>query len=355
MNNKKIAIVCQYELLPSRIGGMDYFFWAFQKECEQLGISVDWYFPNYASFEEYSSFNIIASKNPEQRIVEGCSFEGKKYEFVITHFVELCTPFFKELKKCSNAQIIAIDHNPRPLNGYPFRKKIVKRIKGILYSKYIDLFIGVSEYTKNEILKDFGKHILNKTKIIYNGVVTANITKRQVRNFEGPSFLVVSHLRESKGIQDLIKAVSLLPEKCKKDLKIDVFGDGPYKTELINLCNDLGVKNNFNFKGSSGDIKKILANYDYLLHPTHMECFSLTILESLTANVPVITTPVGGNEEVITNGVNGVIFPVKDSQMLSQIIEKLFEGQIQIKEDTRELIEKQFSIEQMVQNYISLL
>ena len=63
MNNKKIAIVCQYELLPSRIGGMDYFFWAFQKECEQLGLSVDWYFPNYASFEEYSSFNFLTSSS----------------------------------------------------------------------------------------------------------------------------------------------------------------------------------------------------------------------------------------------------------------------------------------------------
>ena len=32
-----------------------------------------------------------------------------------------------------------------------------------------------------------------------------------------------------------------------------------------------------------------------------MECFSLSILESLAANIPVITTPVGGNLEVVTN------------------------------------------------------
>lgn len=353
MDKKKIAVVCQYELLPSRIGGMDYFFWAFQNECNQFGIEVDWYFPNQGNFGGYSNFTIIADKKPEAKIVENCKFKG--YDVIMTHFVELCTPFFKEVKELSNAKIIAVDHNPRPLNGYPFKKKIIKRIKGILFSKYIDIFIGVSEYTKNEILNDFGNHILNKTKIIYNGVITADITKREVRNFEKPSFLVVSHLRQSKGIQDLIRAVFLLPKEIKKDLKIDVFGDGPYKTELINLCNDLGVKINFNFRGSSRDIKQILANYDYLLHPTHMECFSLTILESLTANVPVITTPVGGNEEVVTNHVNGIIFQVKHSQMLSEIIEKLFKGQIQIKGDTRELIEKQFSIEQMVQNYIDLL
>ncbi|WP_136669293.1 glycosyltransferase family 4 protein [Flavobacterium sp. H122] len=350
---KKIAIVCQYELLPTRIGGMDYFFWAFQKECNRLGIVIDWYFPNQANFGEYAGFNIIAGKNPELKIIENC--KKNEYEIIMTHFVELCTSFFKELKKCSNAQIIAVDHNPRPLNGYPFKKKMIKKIKGILYSKYIDLFIGVSEYTKKEILNDFGKHILNKTKVIYNGVVTTDITKREFRNYTNPSFLVVSHLRESKGIQDLIKAVTALSVETKKDLKIDVYGDGPYKDYLLDLCGKLNVKDNFNFKGSSGDIKRVLADYDYLLHPTHMECFSLTILESLTANVPVITTPVGGNEEVISNTGNGLIFPVQNSQVLSEIIEKLYKGQIQIKEDTRELIEKQFSIEKMVQNYIDLL
>lgn len=353
MDNKKIAIVCQYKLLSSRIGGMDYFFWAFQKGCNQLGIAVDWYFPNQASFGDYSNFAIIADKNPEAKIIENCKSED--YKVIMTHFVELCTPFFKELKKISNAQIIAVDHNPRPLKGYPFKKKILKKIKGILYSSYIDLFIGVSEYTKNELLKDFGKQILKKTRVIYNGVVIDDIVKREIRKHEKPSFLVVSHLRESKGIQDLIKAVALLSDNYKSELAIDVFGDGPYKNELLDLCESLKVRSNFNFKGSSGDIKRILANYDYLIHPTHMECFSLTILESLAANVPVITTPVGGNEEAVKNEVNGIIFPVIDSYVLSQIIEKLYNGQLQIQEDTRELIEKQFSIDKMVQNYISLV
>ena len=48
-----------------------------------------------------------------------------------------------------------------------------------------------------------------------------------------------------------------------------------------------------------------------MLQPTHMECFSLSILESFAANVPVITTNVGGNKEVIDEGENGYIFKAK--------------------------------------------
>ena len=39
-----------------------------------------------------------------------------------------------------------------------------------------------------------------------------------------------------------------------------------------------------------------------------MECFSLSILESLSANIPVITTTVGGNLEVVTHEENGFIY-----------------------------------------------
>lgn len=353
MDNKKIAIVCQYELLPTRIGGMDYFFWAFQKECNRLGIVIDWYFPNQANFGEYDGFNIIADKNPESKIIENC--KENAYEIVITHFVELCTSFFKEVRKYSNAKIIAVDHNPRPLNGYSLKKRLKKRIKGLLYSHYIDLFVGVSKYTKDEIVKDFGSQIAKKSIVIYNGVVYNEIVKKTTFDYFEPKFVVVSHLRQSKGIQDLIEAVALLPKELRQNLTIDIFGDGPYKNDLTRLCEELKVQNNFQFKGSSGEIKKIFCQYDYLLHPTHMECFSLTLLESLAANVPVITTPVGGNQEVITNGDNGFIFKAKDCSALSLIIKKIITGELVIKKDTSSLVQREFSIEKMVQNYMRLL
>jgi glycosyltransferase involved in cell wall biosynthesis len=86
-----------------------------------------------------------------------------------------------------------------------------------------------------------------------------------------------------------------------------------------------------------------------------MECFSLSILESLAANVPVVTTNVGGNEEAITDSVNGYVFNVKDIYALTTILRAVYLGIRKIDLNTREDIEKHFSLKQMVDNHIQLL
>jgi glycosyltransferase involved in cell wall biosynthesis len=355
-NSKKIALLCNYELLPERVGGMDYFFWLFDKRCKENNIHIDWFFSNRSDHGKYIGLTIYdCNYNVENFFIDFCKVNKTGYSYVITHFLELCTPSFYKIKQFSKAKIIAIDHNPRPLNGYSMKKKIEKRIKGILFSRYIDVFIGVSDYTVNEIIKDFGNHLQKKTRTIYNGVIIEDIIERNHRNIVNPLFLVASHLRESKGIQDLIAAVSLLPVEIKNEIRIDLYGDGPYKNNLIEKVNQLNLQNCFTFMGSRSNLKQLFSNYDYMLQPTHMECFSLSILESLAANVPVITTNVGGNEEVINDGENGYIFKAKDIYGLSDILEKVYLGQKKIESNTREAIEDCFSLTKMVANHLALV
>lgn len=357
INAKKIAVLCNYELLPTRVGGMDYFFWLFDKKCKEHSIEVDWFFPNKADHGSYSKLHIIESnyENVETFFVYHCEKHTESYTHIITHFVELCSPVFKKINRISSAKIIAVDHNPRPLNGYPIKKKIAKRVKGFFYSKYIFKFIGVSEYTTKEILSDFGNHLKLKTQTLYNGVLIDDIVKREHRNLETPTFLVASHLRKSKGIQDLIDAIAMLSEDVKSKIVIDIYGDGPYKTVLLEKVAEAKLEENFNFKGSKSNLKDIFHNYDYMLQPTHMECFSLSILESLAANVPVITTNVGGNEEVINHAINGFIFSAKDVKALKELLEELVNGTKKIEVNTRNLIEEHFSLEKMVQNHFQLI
>src|SRR5690606_27975449 len=120
----KIAIICNYELLESRVGGMDYFFWAFHKKCAEKQIAVDWLFPNTASYGDYHLFNIIPSQGTslEHHFIHHIKTQNVEYSHIITHFVELCTSFFKDIKKHQTSKVIAVDHNPRPLNGYPLKK-----------------------------------------------------------------------------------------------------------------------------------------------------------------------------------------------------------------------------------------
>ncbi|GAB1855723.1 hypothetical protein MHTCC0001_05570 [Flavobacteriaceae bacterium MHTCC 0001] len=351
----RVAVICNYKLLPERVGGMDHFFWAFNKKCKENNVEVHWFFPNASNHGDYSNLNIISPDNEiafETFVLN--NIKGK-YKTVFTHFVELCTFFYCQLKKETGACIIAVDHNPRPLKGYPLKKRLKKKLKGFMYTKCINQFIGVSEYTTSEILKDFGSGLRNKTSVIYNGVITDNIEQNIIRNKANPKFLVVSHLRASKGIQDLIDAVNLLSETIKENLKIDIYGEGPYESELKNKVSQFKLETVFNFKGSVSNLNELYCLYDYMLQPTHMECFSLSILESLAANVPVITTNVGGNEEAIKHNENGYIFNAKDIAQLKKIIESVFLGKKQIKTNTRTLIEDSFSIKNMVENYFKLI
>jgi glycosyltransferase involved in cell wall biosynthesis len=353
----KIAVLCNYELLPERVGGMDYFFWNFDKKCKKNNIEVDWFFPNKSNHGNYSNLTIYSSEttNVENNFISFCQQNKTDYTHIITHFVELCTPFFYKIAKLANAKIIAVDHNPRPLNGYSLKKRINKRLKGILFSGYIDLFVGVSDYTVNCILQDFGSHLKSKSQTIYNGVILDTIEFRDTRNVVKPNFLVASHLRESKGIQDLIEAVNSLPTDVKNEIVITIYGDGPYKDKLEAKIEKYALQKCFIVMGSKANLNEIFCQYDYMLQPTHMECFSLSILESLAANVPVITTNVGGNTEVITNAENGYIFEAKDIEALTTLLEDIYLGNKKISINTRELIANSFSLPKMVENHFRLL
>nr|WP_315145701.1 glycosyltransferase family 4 protein [uncultured Flavobacterium sp.] len=353
--NKKIAVVCNYALNPNRIGGMDRFYVAYDQRAKGLGYTIDWYFLNYQPFDFYSELTIFSANNinVESFFLERVQQEHLKYDVLVTHFLALCTSFFKKAKGTGIQQIVAVDHNPRPLEGFPLSKRLKNKIKGVLYSKYINQFIGVSEYTRKHILKDYGFFLDKKTAVIYNGIDTSVFVKRTQENKN--KFVVSSHLRHSKGIQDLIKAVAILEENIKKRIRIDVYGEGPYATELLEMTNTNHLEGIIHFKGGSSRLNELLSQYRYLLQPTYMECFSLSILESLAANVPVITTPVGGNLEIIQYNQNGFIFEPEDYLTLADILKNIVLGNLLIEKDVSLQIEKDFNLEKMVSNHIQLL
>jgi glycosyltransferase involved in cell wall biosynthesis len=125
--------------------------------------------------------------------------------------------------------------------------------------------------------------------------------------------------------------------------------------ELQTMVNALKLEHCFNFKGSTAQLKSLYGNYDYMLQPTHMECFSLSILESLAANVPVITTNVGGNEEAIKNNENGYIFEAGNIKQLSDLLQNVYSGNLKIMTNTRPLIEEHFTIDKMVNEYLKII
>ncbi len=354
-NRKKIAIICNYTLNPNRIGGMDRFYVAYDKKAKVLGYEVDWYFSDGQPFDFFSGLTIYSAMNQnlERFFLGKVNQDNLKYDVLVTHFLALCTPFFRNAKRSGIEYIIAVDHNPRPLNGFPFSKIIKNKIKGIFYSRYINRFIGVSQYTRNHILKEYGFFLAQKTSVIYNGIDTSIFVKRTAKNKN--RFVVCSHLRESKGIQDLLQALSVLKNEIKNQIHIDIYGEGPFEKELVVLSNHLDLNQIVFFKGSTANLHQVLANYSYLLQPTYMECFSLSILESLAANVPVITTTVGGNLEIIEHNKNGFIFEPKDFLALSAILNQLVLGNLNCDQDVSLQVQNDFNLEKMVNEHIQVL
>ena len=355
---KSVAIICEYVLFPERIGGMDRFFVAYDTALKEKGYQPVWFFKDVTEFYFYKELTINSANDSdiESYFLNYCLTNTIKFNIVITHFLQPVSSFFKKVKKQMNPTIINVDHNPRPLQGFPLKKRIKNRVKGLLYGKYIDKLVGVSAYTKKYILRDFGFYFDDKTVVIYNGIETSTCKKQVVDRQKSPfKFIIVSHLRESKGIQDLLKALSQIDTSLYKDIKVDIYGDGIYKSTLLNLTKAYKLENIVQFKGNSPKINNLLGDYHYLIQPTYMECFSLSILESLASNVPVITTTVGGNPEIIKDGINGFIFNPKDIAALAEIMNKIVSKEISISNEVYSKIEKDFTLDIMVQNHLKLL
>ncbi|MEZ4795948.1 MAG: glycosyltransferase family 4 protein [Flavobacteriaceae bacterium] len=353
--SKHIAVICNYELKPDRIGGMDRFFAAFDTKAKQEGFCIDWFFPNQEEIEFYKDLNIYSSKEltVEQLFLKHLKETQTVYSTVITHFTELCTSFYKKVKLQTGAYCIAVDHNPRPLEGFPLKKRFKLKFKSLLYAKYIDQFIAVSKYTKYHILNDYGHFLNKKVRVIYNGIDTSVYKRQKSRNAK--RFIVASHLRQSKGIQDLLAALGQMYSADLDGIIVDIYGEGPIETELKGLVVNHKLQNVVNFKGSSSELPNLFCNYDYMIQPTYMECFSLSLLESLSANVPVITTQVGGNLELITHGENGFVFQAGDVMELAILLKQLIFSELVLHKEVYHLVESKFYLDKMVNEHYNLL
>ncbi|RCS27058.1 glycosyltransferase [Polaribacter sp. WD7] len=339
---------------------MDLFFSMFNKKLLENNFSVIWMFHEFEYFDLYKNFDVKIPKKGESLanlFIRYSSENNHIPDILITHFLETVNPFYKKCKQIGVKKIFTVDHMPRPLKGYSFQKKIKKRVKGFMYSKYTDKIIGVSRYIIKMTRIDYGTKSSKKVEVIHNGIDVQKFHfKKSFLNSFKTKFIVPTNLRPEKGIQDLIQAVSLLDEDTKSKFCIDIYGTGTYEDELKHSVQEKKLEDIIKFKGSTTQLPELYYLYDYTIQPTYMEVFSLTLLESLASNVPVITTPVGGNLEVVTHKENGIIFNPKEVLELKTIIYDVVNKKLQVKEkNTRELIESSFTIEQMVNKHFKLV
>ena len=156
---------------------------------------------------------------------------------------------------------------------------------------------------------------------------------------------VVCRLHEVKGIKYLIESLVEL-RNAIQNLKLLIVGDGPLKTNLINLAQKLGLGEQVIFAGYRRDIPEMLNTMDVFVLPSLREDFSLSIMEAMAMRKPVVATNVGAIPEVVVDGETAILVPPRDASALAKAISQiLLDEQLAQKMGLagRQRVKKQFS------------
>ena len=160
---------------------------------------------------------------------------------------------------------------------------------------------------------------------IYNALPPLTLTRESRQNLrraldwdERPTLLTVARLHPWKGIDHLVQAL-----KSRTDLRLVVVGAGPDETRLRSLAKPLGDRVVFMGALPSDETHRLMAAADAFALYSGYEGLSHSLLEALRLGAPALASDVGGNPEVIRDGVNGLLVPYVDHEALLQGIDRL--------------------------------
>jgi L-malate glycosyltransferase len=214
---------------------------------------------------------------------------------------------------------------------YSFLKPIIK-----LIWKKADAVISNSEGLKKLALKSKpGQEI----DIIYNGTDVQKFKPDDsLRNKE--KFIITlggTRVTARKGIMYLLEAMGELHQKYPR-LYLTVIGEGDEKEDLERLAEKLKIQDKIIFLGRI-DYKKIAAYYQEasaFILPSLNEGMSNAMLEALASGLPIIATDTGGTRELVSDGENGFIIKMKDSEDIARKLEVLInDSDLRLKMSTK--------------------
>lgn len=158
-----------------------------------------------------------------------------------------------------------------------------------------------------------------------------------------------------KGFDVLIEIIKELPE----EIKLKIIGSGPERKNLELKIKNLGLMNRIDLVGqlSHQKLLQCLTNAKIFVLNTVYEGLSHVILEAMSFGVPVITTNIGGNPELIKDGYNGILVEYNNKEQLKEAILRLYNNQELkdkfVENSNKEL--KKFSLGEMLKETIKIL
>jgi glycosyltransferase involved in cell wall biosynthesis len=234
-----------------------------------------------------------------------------------------------------------------------------------LTRRYTDHFVSVCEAARTVLSTSHGISP-NKIRVIPNGIDLEKFKPQ----FLQKSIEVRAALKIDSNSMILITVGRLVPLKAHARLLLAlkdvlakhsivwlVVGDGPERDRLQTITNDLKLNERVRFLGQTSDVPALLAASDIFVLPSDTEGYSMALVEAAASGLPCIARTVGGNAEIIQDGITGALDSSADlSGTVSAVVDLLHNNALRKKQGqaARQWAQKNASIEVMTNRYSAL-
>jgi sugar transferase (PEP-CTERM/EpsH1 system associated) len=254
------------------------------------------------------------------------------------------------------------------LQGRKHKPALLRRLHAPLVSRYITVSQDLQRYLERRVGVDGGR-----ISQIYNGVDMARFAPPgagQARDraalppgFSAEDTVVIGTVGRAQPVKDqatLLRAFARLRETQPAlwpRLRLAIVGGGPLEQSLRDLAAGLGVQDQVWLAGARDDVPALLASFDVFVLPSLSEGISNTILEAMACALPVLATAVGGNLELVRDGVCGRFFQPGDADGLAGLL-AAYGGDAELRSAhgaaARKRAVEEFSMTAMVNNYMAV-
>ena len=223
------------------------------------------------------------------------------------------------------------------VHGFAFDDTHTTREKKILYRRFIEpitlrragAVYCVCEYAEKRdiVRKNAGKRLIGH---IYNPAPPYELTedRESVRNELGYApddvvCVIAARISIDKGFDVLMKTIKLAAGDEK--LKFLILGNGDYKKVLEKDLSEEIEKKKVILYGSTDRVYDFLAASDMYVFPSYHENCSIALIEAGRAGLATVSSPAGGNPEIVLDGETGIIVPEWDPKAYYDALKKLYD------------------------------
>jgi glycosyltransferase involved in cell wall biosynthesis len=210
----------------------------------------------------------------------------------------------------------------------PENRVVCEKTQRVLKEAVSVFVMGPGLY--NQVTQFLSPEEMSKVNLVPLGINHTELEQkistfpRRSQEFAG-RIVSVSNLYRLKGIHENLYALALLFQRGIKSWHYTVVGDGPYRPELEQLSEKLGLSAYVNFVGAQphSEAMRYMYESDIFCMPSWMEAFGQVYAEAAMCGIPSIGCWGNGPEIIIKNNETGLLVPTKDIDALAQAIEFL--------------------------------